>query len=236
MVLDEHPVKTSVNTNINHLYNIYIFTAGASNTNYTYTLPAITVDGINFKITRNDNIISSSLQINTSGENIIYGSSTLTSLYVEIYSFIIFLSYDGKWYVIENTKLPRLGLSTIFSGAFIANNGNPYYTFAGNKSSIIASFSYIGSFNKIINYVYFGIFGISTPLTAEFQIRRSDKTTIICTTGGIGIVSGFQLVQMTLSNANKLILSTTLETISIFLILTNANGKSLGFLSFIVVD
>lgn len=169
----KYPIVISTSTTLQTIYDAYYFSTSVGSTIYTLTLPSNSCDGIFFLIFRLDSDNTITLRI--TGTNIYYLNHTTpdTTITQDINSVIMVLSHGESWYV-TSRKLETFNGIPIFASALVANNGNPFYTFSGSGSNtLIASFSYPGSYLTVIRQGYFLVGNNSgTPI---IQITLRDE-------------------------------------------------------------
>lgn len=140
--------------NLESIYNIYYtITYPASSSTYTLILPLNSCDGIYFEIGRFDS--NSTITLTITGNSIYYNGSSSVSINVPIRTNVIIVSHSNIWYVITR-DLQGDSIIPIFSGAFVANNGQSFYTFNTQGTPLIMSvFDYPGSYVTNIKQGYF---------------------------------------------------------------------------------
>jgi hypothetical protein len=231
MPIVKYPIIVNTSTTIESQYDTYYFNATVGSTTYTLTLPTNSCDGMHFLIYRLDTDNTIILQI--SGTNIYYlDYTTPTSIiYPETYSVMMMISHNGNWYA-QSRKLETFNGIPIFSSSFVANNGSPYYTFSGNGSTtLIATFSYPGSYLTVINQAYF-LIGKNAGTTLNIQlVLRDELGNDIYSTGLLGITADPELVTFIPSLINPL--PTTFVSLQIWLIIdaSSSNNAKLAFYS-----
>jgi hypothetical protein len=159
---------------------LYIFSAPAASTVYTYNLPNITCDGMRVLINRVDNTTSSSLVVSTAFNTIFNGSSSVTSVSVSPTQQIGLLSKSNVWYIVSSKStlvIPR----TLTSGSFVANNGSPFQRFTGtDTNAIVSTFNYPGNDQYTMSYFNSAI-QVNNPFSLAIYLIRSDGTPVTST-------------------------------------------------------
>jgi hypothetical protein len=160
---------------------LYIFSAPAAITAYTYNLPNITGDGMRFMINRVDNTVSSTLSVSTAFNTIFDGTSSVTSVLVSTTQQIGLLSKSNVWYIVTSkftSVIPR----TLTSGSFVANNGDPFQRFAGTSTNaIVSTFNYPG--RDQYNTSYFNsVYQLNGSFSFAIYLIRPDGVPVTSTT------------------------------------------------------
>ena len=188
MVQTSTPVAITTAT-LNDLSDVYLVSATGGAT--TVTLPAITCDGMNYRILRTDTgTNSTSMSIIPSGTNLIIqnlgvsgttGSGQVGNIGVQGQSLVELHSYQNNWYVLHNTSTQRVLSKCIFSTSVFSGDG-PYMTCNGNPGGIrtrICNLSYPGQAYERITQLEaswsldFPPFGTSGT-TGFFDVRNAN--------------------------------------------------------------
>jgi hypothetical protein len=160
---------------------LYIFSAPAPSTIYTYNLPNIISDGMRFLINRVDNTTTSSLIVSTAFNTIFDGSTSVTSVLVSPTQQIGLLSKSNIWYIVTSKAtlvIPR----TLTSGSFTANNGSPFQRFSGTSNNLIVStFNYPGSGQYNTSY-FISVYRLNASFSFAIYLIRPDGTPVTSTT------------------------------------------------------
>jgi hypothetical protein len=128
-------------TTLSYSSNVYLVTIS---TNSTITLPPIICDGINYQIIRNDTSNALATITSTSPDLLYLSSSVTGNVNLLPLTIANIQSYNNNWYITTNSSLSRAGRS-IFTSAFVQNNGSPFITFDKVGPSIVCVFPYSGS-------------------------------------------------------------------------------------------
>lgn len=215
---------------LSSLFNVYYFSPISNGITYTYILPPITSDGMNFKIVRNDTT-TSILNVNASN-NIIYGSSISTSIRIDIKRSSTFISYNSTWYVIEYQGIDNTYTTSIFSGNFLSNSTNPYQLFSGSAAEqLFCSFSYLGrSKGQVINNGAFVLIPIGGNPSITIILRDKNGNQI-----AISAVTPITIdVVVFFSNINQMLLPINPESLQLFILISGGGGNKVGVSSFII--
>jgi hypothetical protein len=172
---------------------LYIFSAPAPSTAYTYNLPNITCDGMRFMINRVDNTTSSSLAVSTAFNTIFNGSSSVNSVLVKSGEQIGLLSKSNIWYIVTSKStlvIPR----TLTSGTFLGNNGSLFQAFQGTSTNVIVStMTYPG--NNQYNISYFNsVIDVTGTFPVAIYLIRPDGTPVTST--------ATRVISPTITNSN----------------------------------
>ena len=142
MVYNTNITSITTNTTLSTKDDVYL--VDASGGNLTLTLPNILGNGMRYKLQRIDTSTGNSVTVQGfSGAQTIDGSTS-----VLLYNWTSFevQSYNAVWYTVNNSIAHGSGAKTLFTSAFIQNNGSAFVTFAGTGTAqLVCSFFYPGS-------------------------------------------------------------------------------------------
>lgn len=217
MVFTSNIIPITASATLSLKYDVYLVSAASGSV--TITLPNIVSDGIQYKIKRTDGVTANTVTVQGTGGQLIDGVATYTLIPLTIFEV---QSYNNAWYIVANSSVTRSEFKTLFTAAFIQNNGTPNVTFAGTSASqIVCSFYYPGSAIEPIAKVIFilGSSGGNPNGTAE--IRNINNGTLIATV----TFSGLALLPSIWSSTTITNLPTSPSILEYRVVFTGNNNK-----------
>jgi hypothetical protein len=178
MVYNTNITLITTNTTLSTKDDVYI--VNASGGSLTITLPLITANGMQYKIKRSDTTPTSTVTIiGTSGQTIDGAVSILlaTTTNIELQSL------NSVWFVVGYSVANLAESKSLFTSAFVQNNGSAFITFSGTGTpALVCSFYYPGSIIAAIFKVT-AVLAINggTP-TGSYEIRTQAGATICSST------------------------------------------------------
>lgn len=200
------------NTILTSGFDQYLINAGTGNTgvtgNFTITLPAITTDGMNYELIRIDSNVVRGVTIQGTGSNVIVqnlnatGTTQVTgSVYLTSQSTLRFISYDDKWYTVQNSPLTPPMLIPLNSGASIAG-GTVYLRYGSTTTSsseagagiLVPRNGFISNFTGLLTVAPAGPSG-ATASNRSFRIRVNGvDTTATFTISGLNTTGSSNVI------------------------------------------
>jgi hypothetical protein len=175
MAMNRNILKVGSNITLTTLYNSILCD---HSTPITITLPSDDADGINYKINRNDYVISNTVTLSTGGNNIINGSIISPTFSVDPGTFTEIISRNSNWYILTNTHISSINTTGLFSTTFVANNSSPYLELAGNQSSVAIVHIPFSTLFKVPILFSVSTTWISSNPTGSFGLYAPDGTLI----------------------------------------------------------